>query len=267
MFAGEVSWSFGSMADEALAAYRRAPTPQGIPAMPAEVADLLANCFKREPSARPESMSQVAAELQRIHSAVIDKPYLRERPVALGEDAGALHNRALSLIDLGRYQEALDAWEAALAQEPSHISSLVHRELFRWRTGMETDLELVAELERYAGLYTRDWAASYLLSLAEGERGRREESLAALSRVEAQANGDPVVHHMSRILRSGEVRWSACRSHFSAHRRAVTALSASSDGKIALSGSEDGGIKAWDVRTASCLQTFDGHGAAVSIAG
>jgi WD40 repeat protein len=264
MFAGGVSWSFGSMADEALEAYRRAPTPRGIPAMPAEVVDLLANCFNREPGARPDSMSRVAADLQQIHSTVLSKPYLRECPVALREDAGALHNRALSLVDLGRYEEALDVWEAAVAQEPSHILSLVHRELVRWRTGLETDLELVAELERYAALYTGDWTAAYLLSLAEGERGRRKEALAALSKVEAQAKGDPVVHHTSRMLRSGEVRWAACRSGFSAHQRAVTALSASSDGNIAVSGSDDGGIKAWDLRTGSCLRTFDGHGAAVT---
>ena len=263
-FVGGVSWSFGSMADEALETYRRARVPEGIPLMPTDVGDLLAKCFYRDPRARPVTMSQVAAELQRIYSNLFGQPYFREAPTALKDDAGALHNRALSLLDLDRSADALAVWESALAQEPSHLESLVHRELIRWRVGLETDHEVIAELERNEALNPDSWTAPYLISVAEGERGRREQALAALGRAEARAKGDAVVDHACQILRSSEVLWSACRPSFSAHRRAVTTISISSDGRTALTGSEDGGLRAWDLRTRSCIREFEGHGAAVT---
>ena len=53
---------------------------------------------------------------------------------------------------------------------------------------------------------------------------------------------------------------------FALHLDAVTAVSLSTDGSFALSGSADRTLKVWDIATGQCLKTFVGHAAEITSA-
>lgn len=264
MFTGGVSWSSGSIGQEALQAYRHDQRSHGIPPMPESLVDLLAACFNQDPTARPECMHHIALQLQQVYSDTIGRPYSRRTPMPLQEDASTLHNRALSLLDLGRNSDALVTWDTALTLDPFHLESSLHRDLIRWRLGLQTDQEILPQLERSESINPNSWLPPYLVALAEAERGRREEALAALDRATAQGQGEAVVEYTSRILRSSETRWTECSAVLSGHKGAVAALSLSKDGKVAISGGEDGGVRVWDLRAGRCVRVCDGHGASVT---
>jgi len=264
MFTGEVSWSAGSMGCEALEAYRRVQPPIGIVPMPSNLVELLAACLRRAPAGRPESMHQIALQLQRIYSDTFGQPYFRQAPMALKEDAATLHNRSLSLLDLGRTTDALATWDIALKLDPLHLESSLHRELIRWRLGLQTDQEIIPLLERSESLNSSSWLPPYFITVAEAERGRREQALAALERADARGQSEAVVQYASVVLRYGDARWSGCAAVLSGHNGPVVDLSLSKDGRTAVSGSDDGGVRLWDLQSRSCVRIFDGHGASVT---
>ncbi|MGW0120044.1 protein kinase domain-containing protein [Streptomyces sp. NPDC003327] len=174
MFTGEVTWLLGAVAGEALAAARAATPgtyagheagrdpgpdrrrgtgpgpgayPEGLPVLPDGVADLLARCLREDPADRPASLREVADELAVLYRESTGRPYPRPWPVAAGLRADELNNRGLSLLDLGRTEEADETFAAALAVDPRHPEATYHVGLARWRRGAITDEELLTALE------------------------------------------------------------------------------------------------------------------------
>lgn len=97
MFTGEVTWPAGQVAPEALASYlETGPVDSTIPVMPLGVAELLKQCFQREPRDRPANMREVATTLQRIYQRERGRLYPREVPKPAELKADGLNNRAVS---------------------------------------------------------------------------------------------------------------------------------------------------------------------------
>jgi serine/threonine protein kinase len=128
MFNGDISWTDGQIADEALAAYlRRGPAAGDIPAMPVAIAEMLRRCLQRLPDYRPSGMAEICRGLMEAYGQVVGMPYARthivealagdEPDIGLGPGAD-ISNRALSLHDLGRTEEALDLLQQHLAGNP-----------------------------------------------------------------------------------------------------------------------------------------------------
>jgi serine/threonine protein kinase len=104
MFVGGVMWTSEVVAREVLASHE-AQDP-AIPPMPAEVVKLLGLCLQHQPEDRPAVMLDVVAELQMIYARLAGQPYPREAPKPAEMVADGLNNRALSLFDLGKVEEA-----------------------------------------------------------------------------------------------------------------------------------------------------------------
>jgi WD40 repeat protein len=83
----------------------------------------------------------------------------------------ALNNRALSLLDLDKPDEALALWEEALRLEGQHPESTYNRGLLRWRRGEITDEALLRELGEAAVSRPGDWLPPFLLAQVHLERG------------------------------------------------------------------------------------------------
>ena len=121
MFVGEVSWTTGVVAREALASYQR--NDPALPEMPAEVINVLERCFQQEPAERPATMLEVATELQRIYARGVGRPYPRVLPQPTEPDVIFLVNRGASLLALERLEEALAALEQALRLDPNYAGA------------------------------------------------------------------------------------------------------------------------------------------------
>ncbi|MDT0467873.1 protein kinase domain-containing protein [Streptomyces gibsoniae] len=303
MFTGGPVWHDGPEAGAALDGCR-GDGMAGLPAMPSGLADLLARCLHRDPARRPGSMAEVVTVLAGVHRDVVGVPYPRKAPVAADLRAGELNNRSLSLLDLGRPDEAEQALKKALAADPQNVAARYNAGLARWRAGAVTDQELVAEMEALRADRGDAWEASHLLAQVHLERGDLASAGALLEGVPPEWRDEPDIQATLHAVRSGritdarcvdewEIAWPPYPQRESTHggepasrepgaletvRQAIlsapsgsdfatlpvtfhddAALSLTPDGRLALTGTWDGKVRLWDVRTGRCLKVLEGH--------
>ena len=255
MFTGERTWQYGQAAPAALQDYLAGP-PAGIPPMPGGLATLLGECLETDSARRPHDFAGVAGRLTSIYQSATGNPYPRQDPGSLDLNAESLNNRALSLLDLGREQEAEDAWKEALKQDPYHPETTYNRGLLQWRAGRMDDIEIVRQLEQVCKARPREWLPQYLLAQVHLERDDCQAAIAALEaptesgagRTEVTSALDTArqrLPHAIRLLRT-----------FEGHQDAVLSVCLSTDGRHAVSGSKDGALRLWEVATGTCLLTF-----------
>jgi WD40 repeat protein/serine/threonine protein kinase len=264
MFTGGLTWMTGPAAGEALAAYRAdGGAETGLPAMPPGLAGLLARCLSQDPAGRPGSMAEVAAELAGIYHQVTSDAYPRPAPVPADLRADELNNRALSLLDLGRHDEAGQAFTAALAADPRHLVATYNVGLARWRRGQITDEDLITELEEARAVSGDPGQAAYLMAQVHLERGELDAARHLLAEAERERPGDPEVGALLGVIGSGEVTGARCvdatEIPWLSGSPGTLKVSLSSDGRLAVTGHSDGGVRLWDVPGGSCLRTLGRH--------
>jgi WD40 repeat protein len=279
MFVGERTWQKGTIAPYVLEAYLQAEREDaGVPQMPNSVAAILRRCFRKNQQERYRSMLAVAKELQGSYEQLTGEPYPRKEPSA-GEDmADSLNNRAVSLVDLGKQEEALQLWEKALQLEAQHPESTYNRGLILWRLGRINDNTLVRELEWVRNLHLGDWATDYHLGLVHLERDDCEAAIKTLESIPGEgavgakhfgedvsvavksdsANAAPVQAAL-KLARERLPNSKRCLRTFEGHTHWVFSVCLSGDGFKALSGSWDKTLKLWEVAIWRCLRTFEGH--------
>jgi tetratricopeptide (TPR) repeat protein len=178
MFTGEVTWTIGVAAQEILAGYEQQdPT---IPGMPAELRNLLARCFQQAPEARPATMLEVATELQEIYAHSVGRPYGKTMPRPSATQVDSLINRANSLLQLGRLEEAMNVSKQAIQLDPNSADAYYNlggalQELKRAEEALAT-YEQVIRLKP-SDVEAHNHRGSMLVQL-----GRPEEALVAYER-------------------------------------------------------------------------------------
>jgi WD40 repeat protein/serine/threonine protein kinase len=197
MCVGEVTWMAGPVAGAALADVRDRPGDLPV-ALPRTLADLLARCLADDPADRPSDMAVVAAELIEIMVAETGRPYPREAPRPAELRADQLNNRALSLLDLGRVEDAKAAFAEAHAIDPQHAEAVYNLGLLRWRTGRGTDQDLLDVLETVRASTGDSARGLRLLASVHLERGDRD---AALPLLKAAARMSPDDREIQQALR------------------------------------------------------------------
>ncbi len=257
MFVGSVTWMVGVVAREALACHETQDPV--IPAMPAAVVKLLARCFQPRPQDRPVTMLEVATVLQEIYKQELEHPYPRQASKAADALADSLNNRALSLYDLGKIEEAKQVWQQALQADPHHVEATYNQGITLWRQGRLTDDVLVRRLEEVRATQGERWQPSYLLALAHMERGDGDTALSLLRDIAQQAPEQTEVQTLLEHAQSGAFSLGRCLRTFTGHTERVTSVSLSANGQLALSGSWDKTMRLWEVASSQCLRTFTGH--------
>jgi WD40 repeat protein/serine/threonine protein kinase len=260
MFQGERTWRHGTVAAQALEHYLKigAEEPQ-LPSMPMQLAELLQRCFRDNPDQRPHDLLAVARELQAIYQQEIGENYPYPEPEAATNAADSLNNRAVSLFDLGKQEEALQVWEQALQIQPHHLEVTYNRGLILWRSGMIDDLALLNSLMETRNFHPGDWHFNYLLALVFIEQDKCESAIEILESIQVDVTEEEKIQ--SLLSNAIELLPQSQRllNTFTGHIASVSSVCWSADGQFALSGSWDKTLKLWAVKTGQCLQTFTGH--------
>jgi WD40 repeat protein/serine/threonine protein kinase len=190
LFCGGASWGVGAVAPVALANRRGEHGP--VP-LPAAVADLLERCLELDPDARPRDLDDVAGALRTLYAETVGAPYPRTNPERATLLADALSNHALSLLDLGREDEAERAWAAALRADPQHPHASFNRGLHHWRAGRLGGDELAQRLEQVRVSHPGAWLDAYLLGRVQLERGDAVAARLALTSAHLLAPDEPEI--------------------------------------------------------------------------
>jgi WD40 repeat protein len=205
-----------------------------LPPLPPSVADLLTGCFQTDPADRPQSMTEMVDLLQHIYREQFGCAYPRQRPTTTELKADTLNNRAASLLDLGRVDEAAKRLEEAWESHPWQPQVAHNRGLLLWRTGQITDRDLIVHLQELCRTRPLDWEAAYSMGQVQLERGEIKQALKSLEqavglggRFEVQATLDEartLVALAPRCVRSfTELPRSALRVYLSSDSRWVLA--------------------------------------------
>ncbi len=260
MFAGSAHWSAGYLAAGVLADYlQRGPGDDCLPPMPPPLVDLLKHCFRSNPEDRPRDMLEIIAGLQRLYAQAIGRGYRRAAPQAAKARADALNNRALSLRDLNKHDEAEQLWHEALTISPQHPESTYNLGLTHWRAGRSNSETLRQQLHDVCLAHAGEWLPPYLLARMQLEEGDWRSALEMLERVpQSGAELDEV--------RAAREAAEECLSdsgrpvrRFTGHTGWVSSVCAGRNGRSALSGSADGTLKLWSAASGRCLRTLVGH--------
>ncbi|MDR2456023.1 MAG: protein kinase [Deltaproteobacteria bacterium] len=130
LFLGRRPWEYGGAVGAALDQYLSSIKP--VTPLPAPVLSFLRKAFDADPARRHQKASEAAAELISIYGEVGGGEYPRPKPFLSADSADNLNNRAVSLLDLGRPDEAERLWRQALKEEPGHVFSFFNLSLRRF---------------------------------------------------------------------------------------------------------------------------------------
>lgn len=185
MFTGELRWREGELSDAAFENYlEQGSRDNDIPRMPVAVAELLRECLHSNPAQRPKGMAEVADALRQIYKQQTGSDHPRQLPIQANIRADDLNNRALSLLDLERTDEALWMWDEALVLKPQHAEATYNSGLERWRMGRITDQDLLRTLEALKHSEPDEGFINYLLSRVHLERDDAKASFEAFGKGE-----------------------------------------------------------------------------------
>jgi WD40 repeat protein len=260
MFQGELTWSSGIVAAHALEYYLQIEVLDShLPKMPIQVASLLRRCFQENPDDRPRNMQEIASELQRIYQQVVSLAYPRKEPEASEDIADSLNNKAISLLDLGKQDKALQLWQQSLKMQPQHRDSIYNQGLFLWRMGKITDESLVGNLKEIQRSYPNDRIIDQLLGWVYLECDNCEAAIDTFLKIKEENFLEKEVQAALKIaqdrLPSSMQLWRT----FEKQKSGINSVCLSSDNHLALTGTWKNNLQLWEVEAGKCLRTFEGH--------
>ncbi len=264
MMAGDIFWKTGPDGPAALQELAtRGRGDEQLPPMPRGLVQLLAWCLQEDPAKRPDGMQPIIEGLHAVYEDVFSKPMDLPEPRAVTSRAESLNNRAVSLIDLGKTEEAERALTAALQAEPRHTESAFNLGLLRWRTGRITDEVFVQQMSEVVHMHPGDALAVNLLAQVHTERGMCEAALRTMESCPGAREGRFPLMPLSVVQQRlpFQRRQAAV---FSDHADAVTSVDMSGKGTYVVSGSADNTLRLWDVSASRCVRVFAGHAGSVT---
>ncbi len=260
MLYGKVRWDQGIEVPALLETLiARSKERADIATLPDPFADLLRHCLRERPEDRPASMLDVATALTGVYEEIAGAAYPHEAPREMGRQADNLNNRAVSLLDLGKQDDAERLWQEAIEVTPHHAEATYNLSLVHWRDGRATDEAVLHALQEVRLLHPDAPLPSYLIAQIHLER---DDCLQAVDALEAGqgdvSQGQSVVSDLEsarkRMPESGRFLGA-----LQGHADAVKAVAFGPDSRSLVSGSEDNTIRVWDASTGSFVRSFDGH--------
>lgn len=260
MFISRMIWANGPAALEAMERYLAGDVIfPDAPRMPEEVASLLRQCFQNNPAERPEDLAACAAEVVRIYEATLEEPFPVPEPAALEATGNTLNNRAISLMDFGKAQQAIKVWERALREAPGHPQSAFNYSLVRWREGSLRDDEAVAMVRAAAESRPDEPLPVFLELRLHLERGAIADARECLRKLEAIAPGMEGLATLRESIERDLSRGRGMTRLWEAHQGATTALALCESLERLFSGGEDNRVLQWDILNGAPMTALDGH--------
>jgi serine/threonine protein kinase len=203
MFVGDVSWAGGQVADLALDKYISSGGANGpLGMMPKPLADLLRECLCRDESGRPRDMYEVGDRLVGIYEKLFGEGYPRRRAEAGQLTASGWNNRGISLLDLGREDEALAAFEEALKLDSTHPEAVYNRWILLLRMARRRIEETNLEQDNAGGARSSELRAGYAAGVGGASLGESDCKYVLECLRSAAAAGSCEVEHALRLLES-----------------------------------------------------------------
>lgn len=158
--------------------------------VPEELCKVILQCLAKEPGDRPPSMMDLRHRLTGIYKHLTGQVYPRPLPRPGVQRADALNNKAVSLWNLGKSQEAFSAWREASKLDAVHPETVHNRSVLQWRLGQIDANEALQRLTHSKTAYPEAGFYVGLFHLENSNPSAAEAELAAALQVPSIAT-DP----------------------------------------------------------------------------
>lgn len=232
------------------------PDPKGYrPDMPDRLRNLVLKCLEKKPENRFSSFGLVYEELTAIYSELLRKPY---KPIfiidEIGLKADSWNNWAISYLDLGMEEKAIQCWQQALAIDPQHLEATVNLGYLEWEKGKITDDVYLKKIYFVENAHNEEPAYFYNIAKIHLERGALKEA----KKFEAKAEKLGLAEEKLKLFSGYDPLSEGKVIVLEGHTGYVNAL-AFLDNRHVISGSGDGSLRLWDLDEGKCLRIFRGH--------
>jgi len=223
--------------------------------IPPELALLLKKCCQLERDGRYTSFGEIRKELIRTYHDLFHEEPPHAEVKVLELKADGLNNRAISYLDLGREDRAIECWQEALKEDPQHLEATFNLGYFRWQRAEITDDVYVTQMQELKNSKGSDpdyWRCLAWIHFERGDVEAVDKIQKSEYRVEDETfkmaledKNRPV----SRLLLTFE-------GHYG---RNVYSVCFSPDGRYILSGANDKNIRLWDIENGKEIKQFEGE--------
>jgi len=166
MYVGSRPWANGVVAGLGCHIYFE----QTLIPMPGAMKELLAKCMESDESKRPHDFGLVEEKLLEIYKDETQTDYPRPASKAAEDTADSLNNRALSLLDLGKPEEAEKCWERALYINSDHGNSIYNRCVYNLlNSKINEGQATIEDFSRLPGAISLFYQAKLRLGLGHAE--------------------------------------------------------------------------------------------------
>jgi serine/threonine protein kinase len=260
LFAGDIYWTDGHDAINVLENLLHYGSRYDIiPKMPKQFEELLRSCFNDDRDKRPDDMLKVADAVIEIYGNAVGEPYKRKHPELQYTDNDILNNRAVSLLDLKKNEEAESIWAEIIEDDPEHFEAMYNLALNQWRTGHITDAQIVEKLYEVCTRYPLSWLPPFFLSRILVERGDSELAVEILSGITQDPNNKRDISFglamaQNQVDRDRKLVW-----EYVPEGIRLSALTLSFDGYRAIIGGLKGELEIWDMSTHQRTHVLEKH--------
>lgn len=260
MFVGTPRWETWEQLLQIFHSYRNNELERPrIAYIPEPLAELLDQCFQQDPAKRPGSMQSVIEALGEVYHWTVGVPYEREHPRASLASAGVLNNRAISLFELGKQQEAEILWQQSLALAPDHLEARFNNLLYEWRTGRSTDIVVLRALMKLLKEENKSPTARYLLARVMLEWGDCRVAQDILHRIEVSPENMREIEIALGAAKEAMQDSRGLITEFGKGARHAKAVCLTAEGRLGLIGKQNGMVECWDPFAGECIKTFQAH--------
>lgn len=231
------------------------------PDLPLQLVDVMLTCLEKKPEDRYPSFSALCEAMEDAHRATSPSSSPRKPPNLVGLKANALNNQAVSLLDLGRQEEAIRLLENAHSANTDHLEAVYNLHALRWIRGEISDREVTRRMESLK-IEVRETASFYhLMGLICLQKGDAPRGVTLLEK--ACKTGEHYRQRWSNF--PGGPRGFVSSLGFlpiedagslAGHVKSVRSVGFSQDSLKAYSMGEDRSIRIWDGETGRCLKNI-----------
>ncbi len=204
---GEVSLSSMDVTDADMAFYREAhlnQTPRAPielnASIPEELNALCLDLLAKDAEKRLTDTAGIIQRLKTIYESSVGMAYPRPEPKEVDLAADSMNNYALSMLDLGKPEEAEKYWAEALKKHPGHLESTYNQGLHLWRCSKINIEELLRRL-RESDTQVESWRRSLLQAWVYLESVESESCKAIIELLGALNENDRMRPDISLLLK------------------------------------------------------------------
>jgi len=182
--------------------------------IPEELESLLLGCLEKEREKRPRSFTEVRSALLSVYEFCTGNPYQRRFTGTAELRSDDLNNRALSYIDLGRYDDATNHFLQAIALDPLSVAANINLILHSIEQGNHSYDDVRKRFKAITDGNIEDPVPLYYEAIYEYEWGWPERALTLIEAALQKSQPQAALHNFHGIVLRGLNRLEEAQSAF-----------------------------------------------------